>query len=79
MLEISECYINSGERIGGSVRTRVCVCVWWKTVLSAGMRMAHVSVKTIFVTSLLVCLLAAKGKGLQSAVKSVEIMVHIAM
>ena len=24
--------------------------------------MAHVSVKTIFVTSLLVCLLAAKGK-----------------
>jgi hypothetical protein len=25
VLEISECYINSGERIGGSVRARVCV------------------------------------------------------
>jgi hypothetical protein len=32
-----------------------------KTVLSAGVRMARVSVKTIFVTSLLVCQLAAKG------------------
>jgi hypothetical protein len=27
VLEISECYINSGEGIGGSVRTCVCVCV----------------------------------------------------
>jgi len=60
VLEISECYINSGERIGGSALA--CVCVGWKTVLSAGVRMARISVKTIFVASLLVCLLAAKGK-----------------
>lgn len=40
------------------LRARVCGV---KTVLSAGVRMARVSVKTIFVTSLLVCLLAAKG------------------
>lgn len=41
------------------LRARVCGV---KTVLSAGVRMARVSVKTIFVTSLLVCQLAAKGK-----------------
>lgn len=53
-------YINSGERIGGSVRT--CVCVVENGFLFAGVKMARFSVKTIFVTSLLVCLLAAKGK-----------------
>lgn len=60
MLEILKCYINGGERIDGSVL--VCLCVLWKKASSAGVRMARVSVKTIFVSSLLVCLLAAKGK-----------------
>jgi hypothetical protein len=53
--------LNSGERIGGSVSVYMCMC-GGKENFSAGERMARVSVKTIFITSLLVCLLAAKGK-----------------
>ena len=52
-----------------------CVSVRWEAVFTAGVRMAHFSVKTIFMM-MLVCLLAAKGKD-AFIYKSVQFVVHV--
>jgi hypothetical protein len=49
--------------------------VRWEAVFTAGVRMAHFSVKTIFMM-MLVCLLAAKGKD-AFIYKSVQFVVHV--